>query len=172
MLRKDDCSFTELGGVSLVSSGAARAPQLREELERLSPKALRKRAIDSGVEEKAVQAAERGSDTQAALIKEIVKPHGDTGGAFNYRQVLFVYMPDMNFLISIDGTGQKDWSNVHKLISNPRCLVRQEQQVTTLLSALIDSMVDEMYPLLDFYAEALTGLCARPPARPPPARPR
>ena len=119
-----------------------------------------------------MQAAERSSDTQAALIKEIVKPHGDTGGAFNYRQVLFVYMPDMNFLISIDGTGQKDWSNVHKLISNPRCLVRQEQQVTTLLSALIDSMVDEMYPLLDFYAEALTGLCARPPARPPPARPR
>lgn len=31
-------------------------------------------------------------------------------------------------------------------------------QVTMLLSALIDSMVDEMYPLLDFYAEALTGL--------------
>ena len=27
-----------------------------------------------------------------------------------------------------------------------------------LLSALIDSMVDEMYPLLDFYAEALSGL--------------
>lgn len=27
-----------------------------------------------------------------------------------------------------------------------------------LLSALIDSMVDEMYPLLDFYASALSGL--------------
>ena len=27
-----------------------------------------------------------------------------------------------------------------------------------LLGALLDSMVDEMYPLLDFYAEALSGL--------------
>jgi hypothetical protein len=38
-------------------------------------------------------------------------------------------MPDVNFLLSIDGTGKKNWSNVHQLISNPRCLVRKEQQV-------------------------------------------
>jgi hypothetical protein len=48
----------------------------------------------------------------------------------------------MNFLLSIDGTGKKNWSNVHQMITNPRCLVRQEQQVSGTACQRLHALVN------------------------------
>ena len=78
--------------------------------------------------------------------------------AFEYEQVSFIYMPEFNLLISIDGNGMKSLDAVAALLHNRRSPVRKWQEAAMLLFAIIDSMLDEVYPLLDLYGDALEGL--------------
>eukprot|EP01051_Picozoa_sp_SAG22_P014068 SAG22_NODE_1657_length_3885_cov_6.187005_3_plen_640_part_00 len=78
--------------------------------------------------------------------------------AFDYEQVSFIYMPEYNLLMSIDGNGQKSLDAVVALLYNRRSPVRKGQEAAMLLFAVIDSMLDEVYPLLDLYGDALEGL--------------
>lgn len=78
--------------------------------------------------------------------------------AFEYEQVNFVYLPEFNLLISIDGNGQKSLEAVVALLHNRRSPVRKGQEAAMLLFAVIDSMLDEVYPLLDLYGDSLEGL--------------
>ena len=73
-------------------------------------------------------------------------------------KVNFVYIPEFNLLISIDGNGQKSIEAVVALLHNRRSPVRKGQEAAMLLFAVIDSMLDEVYPLLDLYGDSLEGL--------------
>ena len=74
---------------------------------------------------------------------------------FTYEQVHIIYTPDLNTLISIDGNGEKEWNNVVELLPNERGFVRTGGDAALLVYKIVDSMIDEVYPLLDLYGGAL-----------------
>jgi len=69
-----------------------------------------------------------------------------------------VYFPDLNTLLSIDGNGEKTWDGVVDLLTNQRGFVRSGGDMSLVIYKLLDSMIDEVYPLLDLYGDLLEGL--------------
>ena len=66
-------------------------------------------------------------------------------------------MPDFNLLITVDTNGEKSLDAVFHILRNPRSPVRRGQESVMLMFAVLDSMLDEVYPLLDLYGNALEG---------------
>jgi hypothetical protein len=90
------------------------------------------------------------------IPRDDVGPDGIRG--FQYEQVFLLYFADLNTVISIDGNGEKTWEGVVDLLSNQRGFVRTNGNISVLLYKLIDSMIDEVYPLLDLYGDLLETL--------------
>lgn len=94
----------------------------------------------------------------AHYIKESEEQCPDGISAFGYEQVFMVFIPDLNTIISIDANGEKTWEGVTDLLDNERGFVRTNCDTSVLIYKLLDSMIDEVYPLLDLYGDLLEHL--------------
>ena len=94
------------------------------------------------------------------VVGHYIIPSGDvdTDGiqGFQYEQCQIIYIPDLNTLISIDGNGEKTWDGVVDLLTNVRGFVRTSGDTSCVLYKLLDSMIDEVYPVLDIYVRVPT----------------
>lgn len=92
------------------------------------------------------------------IIPSKEKAEDDGFTEFTYEQVNLIYLPDLNTLISIDGNGEKTWNDVSRLLHNVRGSLRTGCDVSLVMYKMIDSMIDEVYPLLDLYADLIEDL--------------
>ena len=85
-------------------------------------------------------------------------PEDDGIAGFMYQQVFMVFYPTLNTIISIDANGEKTWDGVTDLLQNECGFVRVNEDCSVLIYKLLDSMIDEVYPLLDLYGDLLESL--------------
>ena len=89
--------------------------------------------------------------------KEVL-PGPDGISGFVYQQVFMIFYPNLNTIISIDANGEKMWDGVTDLLQNECGFVRVNEDCSVLIYKLLDSMIDEVYPLLDLYGDLLENL--------------
>lgn len=89
----------------------------------------------------------------------LLGPGVGEGIDFKLSQVSFICLPDQNGLISVlCDDCVEPWGSLRALLYNKRTVVRREHHFSDLLVTLIDSMVDEVYPVLDLYGDTLEEL--------------
>ena len=79
-----------------------------------------------------------------------------------------VFYPALNTIVSIDANGEKRWDGVTDLLNNECGFVRTSEDASVLIYKLLDSMIDEVYPLLDLYGDLLEKLEFQTMAAPEP----
>lgn len=79
-------------------------------------------------------------------------------------QLSFFYFPDRGLLISIGNSQDSEFMRAaRRVLNNRRSVVRRDCEVApggtaSLLLVLLDSLMDQVFPILDIYGDALEGL--------------
>ena len=94
----------------------------------------------------------------AHYIQKSSEEADDGISGFVYEQVFMIFYPALNTIISIDANGEKTWDGVTDLLCNECGFVRTNEDTSVLIYKLLDSMIDEVYPLLDLYGDLLENL--------------
>ena len=94
----------------------------------------------------------------AHYIQKSTEQSPDGISGFVYEQVFMIFYPGLNTIISIDANGEKEWDGVTDLLRNECGFVRTNEDSSVLIYKLLDSMIDEVYPLLDLYGDLLENL--------------
>jgi Mg2+ and Co2+ transporter CorA len=94
----------------------------------------------------------------AHYIQKSSEEASDGISGYIYEQVFMIYYPALNTVISIDANGEKEWHGVTDLLRNECGFVRTNEDSSVLIYKLLDSMIDEVYPLLDLYGDLLESL--------------
>ena len=61
-----------------------------------------------------------------------------------------IFLPDLNTLISIDGNGEKKWTQVTEMLTNQRSFLRSKCDASMLIYKIMDAMIDEVTPRQDY----------------------
>lgn len=78
---------------------------------------------------------------------------------FHVQQVTFFCIPELNTLISVHANPEDDsFEPIFKMLACETAKLRVGGHWAQLLMVCLDAMVDELYPVLDLYGDALEGL--------------